>query len=80
MRRGYTALMFAANGGKLEALKVLLAKGAQVDAKAKDDSTPLMFAAQHGYNDVVKVLVSYGADPEAKGKHGLSAIGFAGAK
>jgi len=34
MRRGYTALMFAANGGKLEALKVLLAKGAQVDAKA----------------------------------------------
>jgi ankyrin repeat protein len=61
---GTTALMFAAQAGKVDAVKLLLDKGAKVDAKeTARGETALMFAAAYGRADVIRVLTAKGADP-----------------
>jgi ankyrin repeat protein len=56
------ALINAAKRGDLAAVKDLLAKGADVNAKTRYDQTPLMFAADKGHVEVVKLLLAAGAD------------------
>ena len=51
-----TALMYAAGGGNLEVVKLLLQKGANVDAKTRSGWTALTWAAWSGSSDVVKLL------------------------
>ena len=53
---GWTALMVAARYGHLEVVKVLLAKGADVNAKDNAGNTALMVAAKYGHPEVVKIL------------------------
>ena len=69
--------MYAANAGNDEAVRALLARGADANAKDKQSSTPLMFAAQGGYTQMVRMLLEAGADPNVRGTHGLTALGFA---
>ena len=60
---GETALMTAARTGKLDAVKVLLSNGANVNAKEpRQGQTALMWAAAEGNADVVAELVERGAD------------------
>jgi ankyrin repeat protein len=57
-----TALMWAATD--LEKTKVLLAQGAEVNARSSDMRTPLMVAARRsGNSSVVKLLLEHGANP-----------------
>ncbi|WP_339041993.1 ankyrin repeat domain-containing protein [Spiroplasma endosymbiont of Apeira syringaria] len=48
--------------GDLEALKVLLENGADVNYEDQDGNTSLMLAAESGFLEVVKVLLENGAD------------------
>jgi ankyrin repeat protein len=58
-----TALMFAAQAGNADAVKALLAKGADVNAKEKvKGETAVMIAAACGRADVIRALTAKGAD------------------
>ncbi|KAF8790430.1 transient receptor potential cation channel subfamily A member 1-like [Argiope bruennichi] len=55
--------------------EMLLAYGADVDAKCTMGRTPLMYASRKkGGFEIVKMLLACGADPNAKDKEGLNAL------
>jgi ankyrin repeat protein len=63
---GYTALMYAANLGRVDNVKALLANGADASLKSKDDDTALSLAerpgssvARSGRKQVTEVLKSH---------------------
>jgi len=74
---GWTPLHYAATGGHLEIMRMLLEASAYIDAASPNGSTPLMMAAMYGTTDAVKLLLEAGADPTLKNVLGLSAIDFA---
>lgn len=77
--RGWTGLHSAAQGGQLEAVRLLLDHGADPNARESGDNTyPLHWAAAGRYLDVVRALLDAGGDPHGIGDvHGLDAIGWA---
>src|SRR5262245_23090119 len=52
--------------GDIEAVRALLAKGADVNAKSPYGSTPLFFACDRGYTEIVKLLLEKGVDMNVK--------------
>jgi ankyrin repeat protein len=60
--KGETAPWLAASGGHEEAVRLLLDRGAQIDALDREERDPLMAAAMHGHKVVVELLLSRGAD------------------
>jgi len=58
-------LLNAAKKSDAAAVKSLLAKGADVNAKTRYNQTPLMFAAEKGHLEIVKALIEAGADVNA---------------
>jgi ankyrin repeat protein len=62
----WTPLHYEARAGCKEAVKLLLAKGSDVNAKTNDGKTALFFAARGGYKEVVELLLAKGADINAK--------------
>jgi hypothetical protein len=59
-------LITAARKSNVEAVKSLLAKGADVNAKTEYGATPLFFACDRGNVEVVKLLLAAGADVDAR--------------
>jgi ankyrin repeat protein/cytochrome c5 len=59
---GQTALATAAREGHLEAIKTLLAAGADVRKRSKREETALFFAVREGHTAVVDALLAGGAD------------------
>jgi len=59
-------LWAAARKGDAAAVKALLAKGAEVNAKLRYGTTALSYAADRGHLEVVKVLVEHGAELNIK--------------
>lgn len=55
-------------------MKVLLAAGADANAKYSSGLTALMDAALHGYTAIVQALLSNSADVHAKDNNGLTAL------
>ena len=49
--------------GKKDIIKLLIAKGADVNAKTNTGWTPLHYAAEWGKKDVAELLIANGADP-----------------
>ncbi len=74
---GWTPLHYAATGGHLDVIRLLVEHHAYVDASSPNGSTPLMMAAMYGTIDAVKLLLAEGADPQIKNALGLTAIDFA---
>ena len=76
---GWTALHTLARDGHLEAVRLLLANGADPNAReAGDNTTPLHWAVAHRHVDVVEALLNAGSDPHGGGDlHELDAIGWA---
>jgi len=57
-----TPLHWAAQQGHKDVAELLLASGAQVNARNKYGDTPLHFAATAGSKEVVELLLAHGAD------------------
>jgi ankyrin repeat protein len=58
--------MVAARSGKADVVALLLAKGADPNARASRQQTALMWAVSQRHPDVVKALVTHGADVHAR--------------
>jgi ankyrin repeat protein len=76
-KTGWTPLHYAATGGHLEIMLILLDEHAYIDAESPNKSTPLMMAAQYSTPAAVRLLLEAGADPTLRNELGLSAIDFA---
>ena len=63
---GMTPLHYAADEGHTEVVELLIANGADMNAKDEDESTPLHLAAYWGGKDIVELLIAAGADVNAK--------------
>lgn len=74
---GWTALHYAATGGHLPVIELLLEEHAYIDAGSPNKTTPLMMAAHYGSLSSVKLLLEAGADPTLRNDLGLSAVEFA---
>ena len=76
-RDGWTALHSAASGPTLAVIKQLLDRGAELNARAPNGSTPLMVGAQHGSEEAVMRLLEAGADARLRDARGRSAADLA---
>ena len=74
---GWTPLHYAAAAPGSKALAVLLARGALVDARSPNGTTPLMMAAQYGPEDAVTALLKQGADLRLRNDLNLGPADFA---
>jgi ankyrin repeat protein len=61
-KAGWSPVHYAATGPNTELLAMLLDRGANIDARAPDMSTPLMMAVRFGPEDSVRLLVKRGAE------------------
>lgn len=74
---GETPLMLAADRGSAQ-VKLLLARGARVDARdEKYGAMPLTWAAANGRTESMRLLLDAGAPIDARTKHGLTALAVA---
>jgi ankyrin repeat protein len=74
---GWTPLHYAATGGHLEIMGLLLEHHAFIDAQSPNKTTPLMMAAHYGSPAAVKLLLDAGADTAMRNELGLTAVDFA---
>ena len=73
---GKTALHFAAQGGHVEAIK-LLAEHVEVDTRDVEDATALHYAAAWGQTRAITELIRLGADVEAQDWCGCTGLHYA---
>ncbi|MFQ5668658.1 MAG: ankyrin repeat domain-containing protein, partial [Candidatus Binatia bacterium] len=70
---GFTALHYAAREGEIEAARLLLDGGADVDQQTLGDrSSPLLVAAINGNYDLAMMLLDRGADPNLVSEDGAA--------
>jgi prepilin-type processing-associated H-X9-DG protein len=72
-RGEFTPLHWAAYNGHLDVAKVLLAKGADVNANF-EHGPPLYWAVRKDYIDMMKLLIAEGADVSVKSSHGRTLL------
>ena len=71
---GVSALEWAADFGKADAMKVILEAGGDPDVRSLERGTPLIGAAFLGRPECVRLLLEAGADPKAKNKDGITPL------
>ena len=76
-KTGWAPLHYAATGGQVGIISLLLENSAYIDAESPNGTTPLMMAAMYGTSAAVKFLLQEGADPTLKNQQGLTALDFA---
>ena len=69
--------MSAATTNSVETIKVLLDRGADIDARANDGKTALILAAFLGRSGAVEILLERGADVNAADNGGRTALSLA---
>ena len=74
---GWSPLHYAATGGSAAIVKLLLSKGARLEARSPNGSTPLMLAARYGNEEAVDALLAAGGDRTLKNDLGMDASAFA---
>ncbi|MDP6417820.1 MAG: ankyrin repeat domain-containing protein, partial [Gammaproteobacteria bacterium] len=67
-------MYFAAGGGHKEIVELLIAGGADVNAKGYRERTALHEAAANGKNEIVELLIAKGADVNAKDEDGWTPL------
>jgi ankyrin repeat protein len=74
---GWSPLHYAATGGSAAIVRLLLSKGATLEARSPNGTTPLMMAARYGNEEAVDALLAAGADRTARNDLGMDASAFA---
>ena len=74
VKGGLTALLLAVREGHLDAVRALLAAGAQVNLASVDGSSPLLVAVQNGFYDIGRVLLEHGADVNLRNQKGWTPL------
>jgi ankyrin repeat protein len=76
---GFTLLDSAVIANRVDAARLLIARGANVNAVDKNGMTPLLYAASIDFGDcaMIDLLVKSGANRGAKSKDGLTAVELA---
>ena len=74
---GRTPLHNAARKGHKEIAELLIAKGANLDAKDKDGTTPLHITTLFGHKEIAELLIAKGADLDAQSKRGQTPLDMA---
>ena len=69
--------MLAAGEGNVEAMRALIAAGANVTAKSKSGFTPLLFAVRNAQLDALRLLLDHGANANDFAADGTSALNVA---
>jgi ankyrin repeat protein len=75
--KGFSPLMWAANRGLVDAVKLLLTKGAKIDHVNKSTQTALIQAAGKNQAAVVTILLAKGADKTVKNFMNATALDVA---
>ena len=75
----HAAIVELEEGGSLDAIKILLRYGADIDATYSDigGGTPLLTALFNGHVEAARLLIEAGADPSVKGEEGDSPLRWA---
>jgi ankyrin repeat protein len=73
-RGGWTALMYAARQGSLEAARALAGAGANLDLTDPDGATAIALAIINGHYDTAAMLAENGADPNLADSTGMAAL------
>jgi hypothetical protein len=73
----WSALHYAAFAGHNDLIKLLIARGADVNAQTPNQSSVLMMAAHEGHEDAVQELLQAGADTRPKNDMGDTALTWA---
>jgi ankyrin repeat protein len=76
-KTGWTPLHYAATGGHVAIIQMLLEENAYIDADSPNGTTALKKAALYGSPATVKLLLESGADPTVTNQLKLSALDFA---
>lgn len=71
---GWTALMYAAREGALDAAAVLAGSGADLNAIDPDGTSALEYAIINGHYQVAKMLLDKGADPNLADRAGMTPL------
>ena len=70
-----TILIIAANQSSIDIVRLLLDKGANVNATTEDTgNTALIYAASNGHRDIVRLLLKMGANIDHANKAGFTAL------
>lgn len=76
--RGATAFHAAAAAGQWQAMRLLLARGADIDARAANGETPLHYAARvaagSGRLETLKFMLELGVNSQVRDNTGLTAL------
>lgn len=75
--KAWSALHYAVFAGHREIADLLLARGADVNARAPNDASVLMMAAREGHEELAQRLLEAGADPTLTNDRGETALTWA---
>lgn len=76
-KEGWSPLHYAATGPEPRIVRILLDRGAPINALSPNRTTPLMMAARYGAEASVDLLLARGADKQLRNDLGLDSTEFA---
>jgi len=74
---GWNPLIYAAAENRLGVARLLIGRGAEVNAETENGTTVLMMAARGGHLQMLLLLLEHGADPNRKSRDGVTALSHA---